>query len=238
MQFKNSSLKKLVKRLSDNDFKYLTEEFGSENLELLKQKDAYPYEYMDSFKIFCEEKLPDEECLYRSVKDGTTGNNGKKFDGHISDEDYLTCKKSWNEFNMKNKGDYHDHYLKKTFCYYRMFLKSLFDMCSNFYGLDPCHYFSSPRLSWDAMLKITGVKLEKIVDIDMYLFIEKGLRGGISYIAKRYSKANNKHINNDDPTKPSIDISYLDINNFYSWAMSSDLPYRGFKWLKSVDGLA
>ena len=88
------------------------------------------------------------------------------------------------------------------------------------------------------MLKVTGMKLKKMSDIHMYLFIEKGLRGGISYIAKRYSKANNKHINNDDPTKPSIDISYLDINNFYNCAMSSDLPYRGFKWLKSVDGLA
>ena len=56
----------------------MTEEFGSKNLELSKQKDAYPYEYMDSFKRFCEEKLPDRECFYSSVKDGTTDNNGKK----------------------------------------------------------------------------------------------------------------------------------------------------------------
>ena len=59
MQFINSSLEKLVQNLSDDDFKYLTEEFGSKNLELLKQKDAYPYEYMDSVKRFNEEKLPD-----------------------------------------------------------------------------------------------------------------------------------------------------------------------------------
>ena len=90
----NSSLEKLVKNLSDNDFKYLTEEFGSKNLELLKQKDAYPYEYMDSFKRFNEEKLPDKKCFYSSVKDGTTGENGKKLDGHISHEDYLACKKN------------------------------------------------------------------------------------------------------------------------------------------------
>ena len=63
MQFMNSSLEKLVKNLSDNDFKYLTEEFGSKNLELLKQKGAYLYEYMDSFKRFNEEKLPDKECF-------------------------------------------------------------------------------------------------------------------------------------------------------------------------------
>ena len=80
MQFMNSSLEKLVKNLSDNDFKYLTKEFGSKNLEHLKQEDAYPYEYMDSFKRFSEEKLPDKLCFYSSVKDRTTGDNDKKLD--------------------------------------------------------------------------------------------------------------------------------------------------------------
>ena len=80
MQFMNSSLEKLVKNLSDNDFKYLTKEFGSKNLEHLRQEDAYPYEYMDSFKRFSEEKLPDKLCFYSSVKDRTTGDNDKKLD--------------------------------------------------------------------------------------------------------------------------------------------------------------
>ena len=185
MQFMNSSLEKLVKNLSDNDFKYLTEEFGSKNLELLKQKDAYPYEYMDSFKRFNEEKLPDKKCFYSSVKDGTTGDNGKKLDGHISDADYLTCKKIWNEFNMKNMGDYHDHYLKKDVLLLADVFEKFIDTCLKFYGLDPCHYFSSPGLSWDAMLKMTGVKLEQISNPDKYLFIEKELNGGVSYIAKK-----------------------------------------------------
>ena len=52
--------------------------------------------------------------------------------------------------------------------------------------------FSSPGLNWDAIIKMTGVKLEKISNIDICLFIEKGLRRGISYITKRYAKANNK----------------------------------------------
>ena len=68
MQFLNSSLEELVKKLSDSDFKYLTKEFSSENLELLKQKGAYPYEYMNSFKRFNGEKLPDKDCFYRSAK--------------------------------------------------------------------------------------------------------------------------------------------------------------------------
>ena len=93
MQFMNSTLGKLVKNLSDNDFKQLTKTFGSKNLQYLKQKGAYPYEYMDSFKRFKEEKLRDKEYFYRSVKHGITGENGGKLDGHISDEEYLTCKK-------------------------------------------------------------------------------------------------------------------------------------------------
>ena len=85
------------------------------------------------------------------------------------------------------------------------------------------------------MLKMTGVKLEKISDIDKYLFIEKWLRGGISYIAKRYAEANNKYMNDYDPKKQSIFISYLDMNNLYGRSMSEYLPYEGFKWLKNVD---
>ena len=72
-------------------------------------------------------------------------------------------------------------------------------MCLKFYELDPCHYFSSPGLSWDATLKMTDIKLEKTSDIDKYLFIQKGLRGGNSYIAKRYYKANNAYLNDYDP---------------------------------------
>ena len=114
--------------------------------------------------------------------------------------------------------------------------KKFIDTHLKFYGLDACHYFSSPGLSWDAMLKMTGVELEKISDIDNYVFIEKGLKGENSYIAKRYAKANNKYMKDHDPRKPSKFITYLDMNNLYGWAMSEYLPYEGFKWLKNSDG--
>ena len=90
-------------------------------------------------------------------------------------------------------------------------------------------------MSWDAMLEMTGMRLKKIVEIDMYLFIEKGLREGIPYIAERYSKSNNKYMKNCNPKKPWKFITYLDMNNLYGWAMSGYLPYGGFKWLKNVD---
>ena len=96
-----------------------------------------------------------------------------------------------------------------------MFLKSFIDTCLKFYKLDSCHYFSFPGLSWNAMLKVTGVKLEKISSIDMYVFIEKGLRRGISNIAKRYAEANNRRMKNYYPTRTSKFIAYLDMNNLY-----------------------
>ena len=109
------------------------------------------------------------------------------------------------------------------------------DTSLKYYELDPCHYFSAPGLSWDAMLKMTDVKLEIISDIDQYLFIEKGSRGRITYIAKRYAKANNKYMSDYDSNKQSTFITYLDKNNLYGWAMSEYLPYREFEWLKNVD---
>ena len=189
MQFMNSSLDKLVKKLSDENFKYLGEEFGSENLEILKQKGAYLFEYMDSFERFNEEKIPVRKYFFSSTKKGKIDKDGKISDGHVSIKDYSVCEKIWDKFEMKNIGDYHDHYLKKDVllltCVFEKFIKT----CLEFYGLDPCHYISSPRVSWDAMLRKTDIELEKISDIDKYYFIEKGLRGGTSYIAKRYAKA-------------------------------------------------
>ena len=133
---------------------------------------------------------------------------------------------------MKNIGDYHDHYLKKDVLLLADILEKFIDICLKFYGLDPSPYFSSPGLIWDVMLKMTGVRLEKIVDIDMYLLIEKGLRRGITYIANRHAKTNNKYMKIFDPKKPSKFITYLDINNVYGWAMSGYLPNGGFKWFE------
>ena len=133
----SSSFEKLVKYLSDNDFNYLTEEFDSKNLELLKQRDTYPYEYMNSFERFSEEKLPDKKSFYSFAKDGTTGDDGEKLDGHIGDEDYLTCKKVLNELNIKNMGDHHNHYLKKDVLLLAHVFDKCIDTCLKFCGLNP-----------------------------------------------------------------------------------------------------
>ena len=107
--------------------------------------------------------------------------------------------------------------------------------CLDYYGLDPCHNFSSPGLRWDAMLKMAKIELELISDIDAHLFTEKGMRGGISYIAKKYSKANNKYMKCYDSSKPRKYMKYLRVNNLNGWAISQYLPQSGFKWLNQKE---
>ena len=201
IQFMNSSLDSFVKNLSDNDFKYLSEEFSGEFLELVKQKGVYPYEYMDCFKKFSENKLPDRCKFFSSLKDKC-----------ISEKDYLKANNIWNMFKMNTMGDYHDLCLKTDVSLSADVFENFICTCLDYYELDLCHYFSSPGLSWDAMLKTTKIELDLISDIDMHLFIEKGTRGGISYIAKKTVK---QIINTW-----SIMIVVNEVNNLYGWAMS------------------
>ena len=85
------------------------------------------------------------------------------------------------------------------------------------------------------MLKMTKVELEKISDTDIHLFIEKGMREGIGYASKRYSKANNKYCPDYDKNKPEIYINYIDMNNLYGGAMSEYLPCGRFRWVKTTN---
>ena len=121
-------------------------------------------------------------------------------------------------------GDYHDLYLKFDILLLADVFENFRSTCLQYYKLDPCHYVTSPGLSWDAMLKMTDIKLELMTDIDMFQFIEKGTRGGISYIANRFGEANNKYMKEYNKEKPSKYIMYLDANNLYGYAMSQYLP--------------
>ena len=172
---------------------------------------------MDSFKKFSDDNIPDRCEFFSSLKDEC-----------INEIDYLHAINIWIMFKMKTMSDYHDLYLKKDVLLLTDVFEKFIDMCLEYYGLDPCHYFSSPGLSLDAMLKITRIELELNSDIDLYLFVKKGMRGRISYITKRYSKANNKYMICYDNSKPSKFITHLDANNLSGFAMSQYLPYSKF----------
>ena len=109
IQFYNDSLDTLVSYLEDNDFKHLTSEFGIDKLEILKRKDAYPYEWVDSYEKFKHPSLPDKKYFYSSLRDGKRDRS----DGHISDEQYQRLQNVWDIFNFNTFEDFHNHYLKK-----------------------------------------------------------------------------------------------------------------------------
>ena len=219
-QFMSSSLDKLVSNLPAEALKYTSKRFQKEKLNLMTRKGIYPYDYMDSFEKFNKTELPTKEEFYSIL------NNE-----HISDEDYYHAENVWNTFKLQTMGEYHDLYLKSDILLLADVFENFRKTCLQYYKLDPANYFSSPGLSWDAMLKMTNIQLELMTDIDMFQFIEKGMRGGISYIANRFGKANNKYMSKYDENMPSKYIMYLDANNLYGWAMSQYLPTSGFRWM-------
>jgi len=156
----------------------------------------------------------------------------KLYECGISDEDYTHVQNVLNSFKCKTFRDYHDLYNVSDVLLLADIFENFRSVCLQTYKLDPGWYYTSPSLSWDAMLKMTKVELELLSDYDMLLIIKKGIRGGISMISNRYGKANNKYMGEKfDNEKPSSYSTYLDANNLYGWAMSQKLPTRGFKWM-------
>ena len=152
-------------------------------------------------------------------------------DEGITDEDYQHAQMVWETFNCRNLGNYHDLYLQTDVLLLADVFENFRQTALSTYKLDPAHYLTLPGYSWDALLKSTEVSLELITDPDMYLFIEKGLRGGISMVSHRHAIANNPQMENYDPEQPTSFLQYLDANNLYGWAMSQPMPTRNFDWV-------
>ena len=239
-KFTLKSLDSLVKTLGEDQFKTLTSQMIPQipkettdgkrkhdrikSLELLKRKGVFPYEYMTDFSKLSETSLPPKEAFYSQLNESG-----------ISDKDYDHAKKVWSTFNCKTMRDYHDLYLKTDILLLADVMTEFRKTCKKTYGLDALHYYTSPGLAWDAMLKYTEIELDLLSDSDMYLMIKKGIRGGVSSIMKRYSKANHKYLKDYNPNIPSQHIMYLDANNLYGWVMSKPQPHKNFKWMKEEE---
>ena len=221
-KFLQTSLANLVSNLSPKDFHNTKYTFRN-NTSLLTRKGVYPYDYVSSLDKLSETQLPPKEGFYSKLNDED-----------ISDEDYQHAINVWNTFGCKTIKDYHNLYLKSDVLLLADVFENFRKTCLHHYKLDPAHYFTSPGLAWDACLKTTGQNLELLHDYDMLMMFEKGIRGGITHISKRYSEANNKYMKDYNPKKETTFIQYLDANNLYGWAMTQNLPTHGFKWMKNI----
>ena len=219
-KFMATSLDSLVKNLPKESFKNLTEFYEGDELDLIKRKGVFPYDWFDNFGKLSSTSLPPKEAFHSILNDS-----------NISEEDYQHAQNVWETFKMKTMRDYHDLYLKSDVLLLSDVFENFRDVCLDNYRLDPIFYYTAPGLAWDACLKITKVELELLHDYEMLMMVEKGIRGGVSMISTRYGKANNPYMKDYDPDQPNKFISYLDANNLYGWAMSKPLPTKGFRWM-------
>ena len=223
LKFMSSSLGALVNNLPKDGFKNISKYYTPEQVELIKQKGFYPYEFMDRIEKFNDTKLPPRKAFYSKL----TGRG-------ITEKDYKHAWNVWNTFKMKTFKDYHELYNETDVLLLADVFENFRDLCLKIYGLDPVYYFTAPGLAWDACLKMTDINLELLSDPDMLLMFEKGIRGGISMISNRYGEANNKYMGQGfNRNKLKKYLMYLDANNLYGCAMSEKLPTYGFKWLSS-----
>ena len=225
--FMADSLDNLVQNLKKaglDKFNHLKKNFGSDDMQFITRKGVYPYEYMNSFDRFAETSLPPKEAFYSTLTEK-----------HISDDDYKFAQSVWDHFKMQTMADYHDHYLKTDTILLADVLNNFREDTLKTHRVEALQFYTSPGMSWGAMMVKTRVVLELLTDVNMYMHFEK-LNGGVSMVSKRYAKANNPLIlSTYDPSKPHVFIFYFDTNNLYGYTMCNYLPISDFTWVTDLD---
>ena len=222
IKFMSSSLDSLVNNLAHGGGEFFGfEDYNESQYKLLIRKGIYPYEYMDNWDRFEETALPPKSSFYSKLN--MSG---------VSNQDYEHACKVWRDFGIRNLGEYHNLYLKTDVILLANIFEAFRKVCLDNYGLDPADFYTAPGLAWKACLKKTGIRLELLLNPDMLLMFERGIRGGITQSVHRWAKANNPYMGSEyNPREPTRYLQYLDANNLYGWAMSQPLPTGGFHWV-------
>ena len=225
----SQSLDSLAKTLKTDEFSLLKAFFSwthpTVDWKLLTRKRHFPYSYLDSFPKF-EKPLPNYGDDWKNTLTG-------KMD--ISEADVAQAFKIYTLFGCRKLGDYHDVYLRTDVLILADVFEKFRQVCMKVYKLDPVHFFSAPNLSWDAMLITTRVDLGLLSDIDMLLFFERGIRGGINGIGElRHFRANNRDLDVFDESKANVYGAFFDVISFYAGTMQQTLPVDSYEWNETI----
>ena len=180
---------------------------------------------MTSFERFDETKLPPQEAFFSHLK-------GKS----VKDVDYAHARLVWDTFAAEKAdgeytmGDYHDLYLLSDVLLLADVMHNFRILCLDNYKLDPWRFYTVPGLTLSAGLKMTNATIDLIEDVDMHLFVEAGMRGGVACISKRLAETSDDDDEVDEDGFRDF-LLYLDANNLYGWAMSQRLPTGNYRWL-------
>jgi len=211
LRFTMSSLNKLVKNMAKSgtqDFNCVRDLFNSKyshgDFNLLLKKGIYPYSFMDSVDKFKLTSLREKRDFYDKLRDT-----------HIKDKHYDRAKEVWRSFNIQTMGEYHDLYVALDTALLADVMEKTRQVLYDSYELEMCHYYSLPMVAYDAVLKISGIRLDYINDPTMHLWLEQAIRGGYVGIgSQRTAQANNKYMGSlYNPEEASSHITYIDANN-------------------------
>ncbi|GFR66066.1 protein NYNRIN [Elysia marginata] len=226
-QFLLAPLEKLVAANEPEAFKISAQyEPDDQKRQLLLRKGVYPYEYMSAWECFEETQLPPKEDFYSKLSDA-----------HISDSDYAHAQNIWRTFECRTLGDYTDLYCRADVLLLADVFENFRKTCQKQYKLDPAHYYTSPGLSWDALLKKTESS-----NCSPTMTNTSSARRACEEVSRWYRSATPGQTiqpsRGYNPQKPNTSILYLDANNLYGWAMSQHLPTGGFRWVDDCNQLA
>jgi hypothetical protein len=221
-QFFSQSLDTISKNLAEDDLGLLEEVFPDpDQRALLKTKCIFPYEYAQSYEQLLDTtELPPRAAFHSSLSQSVP-----------SEEEYRRALNVWQRLGCQNLLQFMEFYMLLDTVLLSAFFTKYRQLTYRKYGLEVCHFWSAPGLSFKAAFKFTKAKVQLLSDPDMYQFFERQTRGGFTFIGKRYSEANVPGSSTYNPSLPEKHILNLDVNALYSHEMQKKLPISEFEWV-------
>lgn len=224
--FLPGSLRQLADLYLENQKRYFKKKYlnfltkDKTSQELLLGKGVFCYDFLCNTDRLHYKQLPSQADFYDTLNKSP-----------ITNIDYRRAQDVWNQMKCSSLQDYMEIYmildvlLLAAIC--EQFRLTTFES----FQLEAFHFVTSSSLTYQAMLKMTGITLDTVPDTDMYLFLQSSIKGGIAQTSHRYASANNELCKDYDKQLEESSILSSDLNALYAYCMRLPIPYKNFRWL-------